>query len=76
MDEAEREKESKPTTKYLEGNEASVDPDNAQAARKKQLAAASRALTDMQRHANKTRLLSQNLIAIFSYCDQQECMKL
>ena len=69
MDDEEREKEYKPTTKYLEGSEATYDPDNAQVARKKQLEAEAQALTTLQRNANKSRLLSQNLIAIFSYCD-------
>ena len=69
MDEAEREKEYKPTTKYLEGSESYYDPDNSQIVRKKQLEAAALALTAMQRNANKSRLLSHNLIAIFSYCD-------
>ena len=75
-EDAEAEKEHKPTTKYLEGSASAYDPDNAQVARRKQLEAAAQALTAMQRNANKSRLLSQNLIAIFSYCDQQECMKL
>ena len=75
-EDAEGEKAYKPTTKYLEGSGSGHDPDNAREARRKQLEAAAQALTGMQRHANKSRLLSQNLIAIFSYCDQQECMKL
>jgi len=68
-EEADRDEERKPTVKYLENKEASYDQGKAQIERKKALEAASQALINMQRNASKTRLLSQNLIAIFSYCD-------